>query len=60
MTPDFIFTGDVKINLVDGTWFKADEVELYDRHIICIWHDQVKYKCMKRIHVKSIEAKERR
>lgn len=60
MIPDFIFTGDVQINRVDGTSFKADEVELYDRHIICIWREPVKYKCMNRIHVKSIEAKERR
>ncbi len=60
MIPDFIFTGDVQINRVDGTSFKADEVELYDRHIMCIWHDPVKYKCLNRIHVKSIEAKERR
>lgn len=60
MIPDFIFTGDVQINRVDGTSFKADEVELYDRHIICIWHDPVKYKCLNRIHVKSIDAKERR
>lgn len=60
MIPDFIFTGDVKTNLVDGTWFKADEVELYDRHIMCIWHDPVKYKCLNRIHVKSIITKERR
>lgn len=60
MIPDLIFTGDVKINLVDGTGFRADEVELYDRHIICIWHDPVKYKCMNRIHVKSIIAEERR
>lgn len=59
MIPDFIFTGDVQINRVDGTSFKADEVELYDRHIICIWHDPVKYKCLNRIHVKSIDAKER-
>lgn len=36
MIPDLIFTGDVKVNRVDGTWFEADEVELYDRHIICI------------------------
>lgn len=60
MIPDFIFTGDVQINRVDGTSFKADEVELYDRHIICIWRDPVKYKCLNRIHVKSIDAKERR
>ena len=60
MIPDFIFTGDVQINRVDGTSFKADEVELYDRHIICIWHDPVKYKCLNRIHVKSIIAEERR
>lgn len=60
MIPDFIFTGNVKINLVDGTSFKADEVELYDRHIICIWREPVKYKCLNRIHVKSIDAKERR
>ncbi len=60
MIPDLIFAGDVKINRVDGTWFEADEVELYDRHIICIWHDPVKYLCLNRIHVKSIEAKERR
>lgn len=60
MIPDFIFTGDVKINLVDDTRFKADEVELYDRHIMCIRHDQVKHKCLNRIHVKSIIAKERR
>lgn len=60
MIPDFVFAGDVKVLLVDGTWFKADEVELYDRHIICIWHDQVKYKYLNRIHVKSIVAKERR
>lgn len=59
MIPDFIFTGDVQINRVDGTSFKADEVELYDRHIMCIWHDPVKYKCLNRIHVKSIDAKER-
>lgn len=60
MIPDFIFTGDVQINRVDGTSFKADEVELYDRHIICIWREPVKYKCLNRIHVKSIDAKERR
>lgn len=60
MIPDLVFTGGVKIKLVDGTWFEADEVELYDRHIICIWHDPVKYKCLNRIHVKSIVAKERR
>lgn len=60
MIPDFIFTGDVQINRVDGTSFKADEVELYDRHIMCIWHDPVKYKCLNRIHVKSIDVKERR
>lgn len=60
MIPDFIFTGDVKVLLTDGTWFKADEVELYDRHIICIWRDPVKYLCLNRIHVKSIVAKERR
>lgn len=59
MIPDFIFTGDVQINRVAGTSFKADEVELYDRHIICIWREPVKYKCMNRIHVKSIDAKER-
>ena len=60
MIPDFIFTGNVRVRLVDGTSFGADEVELYDRHIICIWHDPVKYKCMNRIHVKSIIAEERR
>ena len=60
MIPDFIFTGDVKINLVDGTWFEADEVEVFDRHIICIWHDRAMYKCLNRIHVKAIVAKERR
>lgn len=60
MIPDFIFTGDVKINLVDGTRLEADEVVVFDRHIICIDHGLVKYECMKRIHVKSIEAKERR
>lgn len=60
MTPDFIFTGGVEINLVDGTWFNADEVEVFDRHIICIDHDPVKYKCLNQIHVKSIIAKERR
>ena len=60
MIPDFIFTGDVKINLVDGTWLEADEVEVFDRHIICIDHIPVKYKCLNRIHVKSIIAKERR
>lgn len=60
MIPDFIFTGGVKINRVEGTCFEADEVELYDRHIICIWHDPVKYLCLNRIHVKSIVAKERR
>lgn len=60
MIPDFIFTGDVKINLVDGTRLEADEVEVFDRHIICIWHDPVKYLCLNRIHVKSIVAKERR
>ena len=59
MIPDLIFTGDVQINCADGTSFKADEVELYDRHIICIWYDPVKYKCLNRIHVKSIDAKER-
>lgn len=60
MAPNFIFTGGVEINLMDGTWFKADEVELFDRHIICIDRDPVKYKCLNRIHVKSIIAKERR
>lgn len=60
MTPDFIFTGDVKINLVDGTWLEADEVEIFDRHIICIDYIPVKYKCLSWIHVKSIIAKERR
>lgn len=60
MIPDFIFTGDVKINLVDGTWLEADEVEIFDRHIICIDHIPVKYKYLNRIYVKSIEAKERR
>ena len=60
MIPDFIFAGDVKVLLVDGTWFKADEVELYDRHIICIWHDPVKYLCLNQVHVNSIVAKERR
>ena len=60
MIPDFIFTGDVKINRVDGTSFTADEVELYDRHVICVNHDPVKYLCLNRIHVKSIIAEERR
>lgn len=60
MILDLIFSGEVKINRVDGTSFTADEVELYDRHIICIWHDPVEFKCMNRIHVKSIDAKERR
>lgn len=60
MVPDLIFTDDVRVNLVDGTSFRADEVELFDRHIICIWHDPVKYKCLNRIHVKSIIAEERR
>lgn len=59
MIPDFIFTGDVKVLLVDGTSFTADEVELFDRYVICIWHDP-KFKCLNRIHVKSIDAKERR
>lgn len=60
MIPDFIFTGDVKINLVDGTWLEADEVEVFDRNILCIWRDPVKYLCLNRIHVKSIVTKERR
>lgn len=60
MTPDFIFAGGVEINLVDGTWFNADEVEVFDRHIICIDYIPVKYKCLNRIHVKSIDARERR
>lgn len=60
MIPDFIFTGDVKIKLVDGTCFEADKVEVYDRNILCIWRDPVKYLCLNRIHVKFIEAKERR
>lgn len=60
MIPDFIFTGNVRVKLVDDTWFLADEVEVFDRHIICIYHDPVKYKCLNRIHVKSIIAEERR
>ena len=60
MIPDLIFAGNVWVSLVDGTSFRADEVELYDRHIICIWHDPVKFKCLNRIHVKSIDARERR
>lgn len=60
MMPDFIFTGDVKINPVDGTRLEADEVVVFDRHIICINHGLVKYKCLNWIHVKSIITKERR
>lgn len=60
MVPNFIFSEGATIRTLDNKSILADEVELYDEYVICIWHDPLRYRCMSLRYVKFIDGVERR
>lgn len=58
MIPGFVFTDGVTVYMSNGEKFKADEVEVYDRHIVCIQPINPMYKYLNPRYIKAIIAKE--